>query len=249
MSSHIPQRSGQKKDRKINTILNLSIGLVALLIAVVSVGLIVGGSEETASEEEAQENRENISVGSDAEENDGNFENNLAAGRDNVENDSETEENDNEENADNQDSGNNNSSGNNEENNNSRNNDNNSNNQNNEEDENNENNEENESNEGAGEDEWEPVGTSQENFSLDFDRGGQNWNEMIEAISYATGLPSDEDQLTVHRLENGGTQYSAVGTVSASDGDRDRPYQVRLEWVENEGWQPVSVERLDSNPY
>ncbi|GEM_PF-6505826 len=241
MSNNIPQRSGQKKNRKLNTVLNLSIGMVALLIVVVSIGLIIGGGSDEAATDDAENNStENISVndGSDAGMNnsDNSFNNNLNAGRENVENNNDNSENNsNEEN-----------NGNNE---NTSSNENNENNEDNENNESNENNENNENNEAPEDGEWEPIGTSQENFSLNFDRGGQNWNEMIEAISYATGLPSNEDELNVHRLENGGDQYSAVGTVSASDGDRDRPYRVHLEWVENEGWQPVSVERLNSNPY
>jgi len=241
VSNNIPQRSGQKKNRKLNTVLNLSIGMVALLIVVVSIGLIIGGGSDEAATDDAENNStENISVndGSDAGMNnsDNSFNNNLNAGRENVENNNDNSENNsNEEN-----------NGNNE---NTSSNENNENNEDNENNESNENNENNENNEAPEDGEWEPIGTSQENFSLNFDRGGQNWNEMIEAISYATGLPSNEDELNVHRLENGGDQYSAVGTVSASDGDRDRPYRVHLEWVENEGWQPVSVERLNSNPY
>ncbi|TVP85409.1 MAG: DUF1510 family protein [Alkalicoccus sp.] len=236
VSNNIPQRTGQKKNRKLNTVLNLSIGMVALLIVVVSIGLIIGGG----SDETATDGTENISVNNSSDtgtnNSDNSFNNNLNAGREDVENNSgNSENNSNEENNENNDN-----NGNNE---NNENNDNNGNN------ENNENNETNENNEAPEDGEWEPIGTSQENFSLSFDRGGQNWNEMIEAISYATGLPSNEDELNVHRLENGGDQYSAVGTVSASDGDRDRPYRVHLEWVEDEGWKPVSVERLNSNPY
>ncbi|MDV2685955.1 YrrS family protein [Alkalihalophilus lindianensis] len=93
--------------------------------------------------------------------------------------------------------------------------------------------------------EWEPVGTNQSgDFSHDFTRGGTNWNEMERALRYATGL--GEDMIT-WRLENGGPT-SVIGTVSAPD-QQTSPYQVRLEWVDGQGWQPVSKEQLSNNPY
>ncbi|WP_147802988.1 YrrS family protein [Alkalicoccus halolimnae] len=255
MSNKIPQRTNDKKSRKMNKVLNISIGLVVLLIVVVSTGLLVsgGGSSNTASEESESQNNaseesvdNNISLNTETSdsENEG-IQNELNAGPEGSENLN------NEENQEADEESENNSS---DENNANENNQNNQNNVNNGNDQNSDNsaeeNEENsETNEVPEEGEWEPIGTSQDNFQLDFERGSTNWNEMIEAISYATGLPSDEDELIVHRLENGGDQYSVVGTVRDRDEDRDRPYQVRLEWVEDEGWKPVSVERLESNPY
>ncbi|MBU8905546.1 YrrS family protein [Desertibacillus haloalkaliphilus] len=98
--------------------------------------------------------------------------------------------------------------------------------------------------------EWEPIGTSQqesaeEPFVADYDENGQNWAEMERALQYATGLGED---MVIWRLGNGGSPQTAVGTVSTYE-NRQTPYQVRLEWVMNEGWKPTSVEVLDSNPY
>ncbi|SDY49364.1 Protein of unknown function [Evansella caseinilytica] len=94
--------------------------------------------------------------------------------------------------------------------------------------------------------EWQPVGTVQEEpFVAVFDKDHVNWEEMTRALQYATGLG---DEMIIWRLGNGGDHQSAVGTVSTSE-NANKPFQVRLEWVSNEGWQPVSVEQLDSNPH
>ncbi|WP_088102582.1 YrrS family protein [Halalkalibacter urbisdiaboli] len=94
--------------------------------------------------------------------------------------------------------------------------------------------------------EWQPIGTEQTGeFSHDFTKNSVNWNEMTKAIQYATGLGDD---MIVWRLENGGSATSALGTVSAPD-KQDTPYQVRLEWIDGQGWLPVEKVELESNPY
>lgn len=93
---------------------------------------------------------------------------------------------------------------------------------------------------------WQPIGTSQtEPFEADFSKDSLNWKEMTHALQYATGLG---DEIIIWRLENGGNLQSAVGTVSDYQ-TRDTPYQVRLEWIPNRGWQPIEVIVLEENPY
>ncbi|MCM2676572.1 DUF1510 family protein [Alkalicoccobacillus plakortidis] len=95
--------------------------------------------------------------------------------------------------------------------------------------------------------EWEPVGTEQTGeFTPNFDQGSQNWNEMVAALQSATGISSSD--MTLWRLENGGSPTAAVGTLSDSD-SMSNPYRVRIEWQDGQGWQAVSSEQLDSNPY
>ncbi|WP_181186218.1 DUF1510 family protein [Alkalicoccus urumqiensis] len=263
MSSRIPQRSDQRKKRKMDTVLNIAIGVVALMIVVVSATLFLGGGgggetasnqepaeQETASEENAAEENTNTNTDADTgnisvntgtaeeeEENESGASENLNMNEPEENEEESTEENNNEareeENEGNEE---NDSSANNEENNN-------------EEDA-----DENEENGGVyamNEDEWEPIGTQQsEPFALDsskFDRDSVNWEEMERAIAYGAGI--NAGNMNVYRIENGGTMQSAVGTVQSSDGDPDQPYQVRIEWVENEGWMPVDAEQLNSNPY
>ncbi|TMW73939.1 YrrS family protein [Alteribacter natronophilus] len=98
--------------------------------------------------------------------------------------------------------------------------------------------------------EWEPIGTEQNfsegEFHADYTRDSTNWNEMREAFAYAIDV--NESDMIMWRVENGGDAQSAVGTVGL-DEHSDNPFRVRIEWVDNEGWQPVSVEQLDHNPY
>ncbi|WP_246031732.1 YrrS family protein [Salibacterium salarium] len=95
--------------------------------------------------------------------------------------------------------------------------------------------------------EWEPIGTEQSgSFSHDFNKGSQNWEEMKMALRYAAGI-DEEDEMTIWQLENGG-EKKAVGTVSTPS-NADQPYQITIEFIEGEGWKPIDVEVLESNPY
>ncbi len=93
---------------------------------------------------------------------------------------------------------------------------------------------------------WKPIGTvQQEPFVAVYQKGHINWEEMKKAFQVATGL---DDNMTIWHVGNGGDHQSAVGVV-ADAATRTTPYKVRLEWVTNEGWMPVSVEQLDENIY
>lgn len=94
--------------------------------------------------------------------------------------------------------------------------------------------------------EWEPIGTVQEEpFIAVYDKNHVNWEEMTRALQYATGIGDD---IVIWWLGNGGDHLSAEGYVSDSV-NKDTPYKVRLQWVTNRGWKPVSVEQLNENPY
>lgn len=94
--------------------------------------------------------------------------------------------------------------------------------------------------------EWKPIGTSQsEPFVADYTKDSLNWQEMTEALQYAIGT---EEKIVIWWLGNGGSPQSAEGVVS-DPGNADTPFKVRLKWVTEKGWKPVSVEQLDSNPY
>lgn len=93
---------------------------------------------------------------------------------------------------------------------------------------------------------WEPIGTVQkEPFVAVYDKNHVNWKEMTRALQVATGLGDD---MIIWRIENGGDHQSAVGYVSTYE-NQNTPYQVRIEWVTNRGWKPVSVTQLSENPY
>jgi hypothetical protein len=88
---------------------------------------------------------------------------------------------------------------------------------------------------------WKPVGTSQtgEHIAV-YDEESVDWQEMKQAISYATGI--DVNNMTVWFLGNNGGPQRATGTVSENGGAIK--YRVNIEWVVNEGWKPVKVEEL-----
>lgn len=93
--------------------------------------------------------------------------------------------------------------------------------------------------------EWEPVGTEQTGeFTHDFSRGSRNWTEMETALKQATGL---DNNMVIWRLENAGPT-SARGVVSSPD-SQSQPYEVIIEWIDGQGWAPVSKNQLSSNPY
>lgn len=93
--------------------------------------------------------------------------------------------------------------------------------------------------------EWEPVGTSQTEFTPNFSSGSTNRIEMEKALRYATGL---DHNMTVWRIENGGSQTRVRGVVSGPD-NAGQPYEVYIEWVDGQGWKPVEKNQLSTNPY
>jgi flagellar biosynthesis GTPase FlhF len=89
---------------------------------------------------------------------------------------------------------------------------------------------------------WSPVGTSQsEPHSADYTKGSQDWAEMKKALSYATGIP--ESEMIIWFLGNNGSPNDAAGTISPKD--QSVKYKVYITWVENEGWKPTKIEKLN----
>ncbi|EKN68639.1 YrrS family protein [Schinkia azotoformans] len=93
---------------------------------------------------------------------------------------------------------------------------------------------------------WEPVGTEQEGEHVtDFTKGSQDWEEMTQAVSSATGLSNDN--MIVWWMGNGGASNKAISTVSTKD--KGTYYRVQLEWVNGSGWKPVKVEEVEGNDH
>lgn len=88
---------------------------------------------------------------------------------------------------------------------------------------------------------WEPIGTEQTGeHSATYEKGSVDWNEMVRAISYATGL--SEEEFTLWRLENNGSPQDAKGTIeNKKTGER---LVVYITWVDQKGWKPTKVEVL-----
>ncbi|MEY8348164.1 DUF1510 family protein [Bacillus cereus] len=85
---------------------------------------------------------------------------------------------------------------------------------------------------------WKPIGTEQGTKpAMQFKEGTTDWNEMKKAISYAVDVP--ESQLIYDFIGNNGTNkaYSNV-----RDKQSNKKYKVYIDWVENKGWKPVSVQ-------
>ncbi|OMP67606.1 DUF1510 family protein [Domibacillus epiphyticus] len=91
---------------------------------------------------------------------------------------------------------------------------------------------------------WKGVGTSQTgDHTSSFETDSTDWQEKVNALSYATGIP--EDNMTVWFISGNGPQ-GAIGTVSPKT-DQNDAYRVYIEWVDGEGWKPVKVQKLEQN--
>ncbi|OPD53158.1 YrrS family protein [Bacillus thuringiensis] len=85
---------------------------------------------------------------------------------------------------------------------------------------------------------WKPIGTEQgAKPDMKFKEGTVDWSEMKKAISYAVDVP--ESQLIFEFIGNNGNN-KAYGNVR--DKQSNKKYKVNIDWVENQGWKPVSVQ-------
>lgn len=87
---------------------------------------------------------------------------------------------------------------------------------------------------------WQPVGTTQSGEHVASYSEGVDWNEQINALSYATGL--DSSNMTVWFLGNNNDPQKSIGTVSSKD--QSEKYRVYIEWVDGSGWKPTKVEEI-----
>jgi Sec-independent protein translocase protein TatA len=91
---------------------------------------------------------------------------------------------------------------------------------------------------------WKPIGTQQTGEHVaEYKENSADWQEKVQALSYATGLP--EDNMTVWWLERNGGPDKAIGTVAPKD--KSTTYRVYLEWIDGKGWKPVKMEELIEN--
>ncbi|ARK26066.1 hypothetical protein SporoP37_16205 [Sporosarcina sp. P37] len=88
---------------------------------------------------------------------------------------------------------------------------------------------------------WKPIGTKQTGQHVSkYDGQSADWHEKKKAISYATGM--SEDELIFLRIQNGGGPQKSEGIVSSRD--NSKKYKVYLEWVDGQGWKPVKMDVL-----
>ncbi|PHA22488.1 YrrS family protein [Bacillus wiedmannii] len=85
---------------------------------------------------------------------------------------------------------------------------------------------------------WKPIGTEQgAKPEMKFKEGTVDWSEMKKEISYAIDVP--ESQLIFDFIGNNGNN-KAYGNVR--DKQSNKKYKVNIDWVENQGWKPESVQ-------
>lgn len=87
---------------------------------------------------------------------------------------------------------------------------------------------------------WKPIGTTQTGeHANNFDTESTDWKEMLQAVSYATGL--GQDQMTLWYLGNNG-HNKAVATISPK-GQKEKS-RVYIDWVDGQGWKPTKIEQV-----
>ena len=92
---------------------------------------------------------------------------------------------------------------------------------------------------------WDPVGTELSGtHTTTFEKGTQDWNELMQAVGGAVGL--DSTSMTVWWVENNGSGGNdVIATVSAPDSEET--FRVFASWLDGEGWQASKVEVLKEN--
>jgi|GEM_PF-604146 len=91
---------------------------------------------------------------------------------------------------------------------------------------------------------WEPVPTEMNtngNHTISYDKNSQDWNELINAVSKATGL--SKDNMITWWIGNGGSPQKAEATVSNKE--KTEHYRVFIHWIDGEGYKPVKLEVLE----
>ncbi|SOC20674.1 uncharacterized protein DUF1510 [Ureibacillus xyleni] len=91
---------------------------------------------------------------------------------------------------------------------------------------------------------WQATPTKQtgEHVSA-YEEGHIDYEEKKETFRNAVGL--GEDEIIFWSVKNNGNANSSVAVVSSNDSNRSNKYRVYIEWIDNEGWKPVKVEKLN----
>ena len=88
---------------------------------------------------------------------------------------------------------------------------------------------------------WQPIGTTQTGaHASSYTTSTTDWAEKVQALSYASGL--DSSNMYVNFIGNGGSPQKSIGTISSKDGNEI--YRIYLEWIDGEGWKPTKKEKL-----
>lgn len=71
-------------------------------------------------------------------------------------------------------------------------------------------------------------------------KGHPDYEEKIQTFQQAVQL--DENNIIFWSVKNNGSTDSSVAVVSSKD--KSENYRIYIEWLNNEGWKPVKVEKL-----
>jgi len=89
---------------------------------------------------------------------------------------------------------------------------------------------------------WDVTPTKQSGEHVSaYEKGHPDYEEKLETFRQAVQLA--EDDVIFWSVKNNGSTESSVAVLSTND--KTENYRVFIEWVENEGWIPVKVEKLN----
>ncbi|RUL57082.1 DUF1510 family protein [Lysinibacillus antri] len=91
---------------------------------------------------------------------------------------------------------------------------------------------------------WQSTPTKQtgEHVSA-YTEGHIDYEEKLETFQNAVSL--EPENIIVWSVKNNGSPNSSVAVLTSKDAERTDKYRVYIEWIENEGWIPVKVEKLN----
>ncbi len=75
-----------------------------------------------------------------------------------------------------------------------------------------------------------------------FAEGHIDYEEKLSTIFSVTSL--SEENSIIWKITNNGSADTAIAVVSSKD--KEQKYRVSIEWVPNEGWKPVKLEKLNT---
>lgn len=76
-----------------------------------------------------------------------------------------------------------------------------------------------------------------------YEKGHPDYEEKLQTFRQAVQL--DESNIIFWSVKNNGSANSSVAVVST--GDKTENYRIYIEWLQNEGWKPVKVEKLNQS--
>nr|WP_106780056.1 YrrS family protein [Lysinibacillus timonensis] len=88
---------------------------------------------------------------------------------------------------------------------------------------------------------WKVTPTNQTGQHVStYEEGHIDYEEKKETIRNAVNL--DKGNIIIWSVKNNGGSENAIAVISSKD--QSEKYRVSIEWVFNEGWKPVKVEKL-----